>query len=156
MPHGHCSLVTATTDISLYDGPVIVNVSAFKYFLDPDCEGPNLPVEVVLGTDPEDNWAYIQTLLATPGICIESCTSKAKITFSGAPRVVIEPHVVNFLCNDGNEGVVLSDYFKVINLLGPLTATVIDQPSGLGLPTAAVQRFAVSVFAIKRRWMWAV
>lgn len=93
-----------------------VSITATKYFIDPDCEGPKPIMEVTLPyNNPAQNQAYIQTLLNTPGICIYSCESTEFVYFVGAPKLNIQSEDIYFLCSDGSETVRLSDYFSVTN-----------------------------------------
>ncbi len=134
-PHSNCSDIIVAPGVSLLNGPVNVFVSAIKYYRDYDCGGPLLPVEIpLIYSTYAENLAYINQLLQTPGICIESCKSTARVVFSGAPLVKIITEDVNFLCSNGSETVLLSNYFYVLNLRNNLQITVVDQPSGLGLP----------------------
>lgn len=117
-----------------------VALTATKYFIDPDCNGPKPISEVVLpSNDPAQNLAYIQTLLNTPGICIYSCESQTYVYFAGAPQLNIQSEDIYFLCSDGSETVKLSDYYSVSNGVNYGTdIKLISSPStgGSSLPAA--------------------
>lgn len=126
--------VTFFNDFNL--GSPYIEVTATKYFIDPDCEGPKPLSEVVLpSNDPVQNQAYIQGLLNTPGICIYSCKDVAYIFYFGAPKLNINSEDIYFLCSDGSETVRLRDYFQVTNGSSYSTnVTVVGQP-GNSLPS---------------------
>ncbi len=136
-PHTYQSDVTALQDINLGIYEAVITVTATKYFLDPDCQGPLSYQEIPLPSDdPNENWNFIRELLNDPKICIDSCVSVAYIKFDGSPTVEMDEEHINFLCTDGSETVRLGDYFDVTNGV-PYYATinVLSQPSGSTLPS---------------------
>ncbi|MBV6440368.1 MAG: T9SS C-terminal target domain-containing protein [Haliscomenobacteraceae bacterium CHB4] len=129
----HSATITVFNDLDLSDGLVMIEISAVRFFIDPDCDGPLPYHEVELPyNDPVSNEAYIQQLLTTPGICYQKCEDYAYIYFYGGPQVELEAEDVFFLCSDGIENVRLTDYFTVSG--GLVKATVLSQPPGSNLP----------------------
>ena len=136
-PHSYMSDVILLSDIDLSGGPIIIRVKGWKYYYDPDCEGPEPPHVIDLPfSDPVENQHYIEELQSqTDGGCFYTCEDEQYIYFYGAPKLKIETHDVQFLCSNGTEVVKLNDYFEVQNAAYFYnTITVEEQPAGSSLP----------------------
>ena len=134
-PHDYQSDVTALQDIDLGIYGTGITVTATKFFMDPDCEGPLPYEEIILPySNADENWNYIQELIKKPGICFATCVNVAYVRFYGAPTVKMDQENISFLCTDGSETVRLGDYFDVTNGT-PYFAeiNVLSQPPGSSL-----------------------
>ncbi len=109
-----------------------IRLRAWRYYIDKDCEGPDLPMVVELppGNTNQQNIDFIKKSLANAEGCIDSCYNDAFVGFYGSPNVQVNTSDVSFLCSTGSETVRLANYFNITNGVSAIAnATVLSQPS---------------------------
>ncbi|MFN0015242.1 MAG: T9SS type A sorting domain-containing protein [Saprospiraceae bacterium] len=134
-PHNHASDVIFAQPVSLDSFQIDIQVTAYRLYIDADCDGEGYE-ELALppGNTPQQNWVYYQQIKNTPGLCFEECKAYSEINFMGSPVLDQFQEDVNFLCGvQGAQGVVLADYFSVLNVGYTSEASVVAQPVGSNL-----------------------
>lgn len=116
-PNSHASCLVLDNPIDLSASALLIYVTAYRYYIDPDCDGPLPP--------------YYSPTIPDPDQCYEYCEAFANISFVGEPKVEVPVEPVRFLCSDCHEDVFLKNYAKVVNFVPTTTkVTVVSQPSG--------------------------
>lgn len=131
---GNAATININSPFDLSSGPLIINVYATRYYIDKDCEGDETPHVLDLpSSDPKVVDEFIKKL-KEEGACIYSCTDYATIRWYGSPKIKLVKKDVNFLCSDGQESIILNQFYSIANLYGYSDITVLSQPAGSNLP----------------------